>query len=141
MNTDLQPKALARGTLASIDDGQLVLAVDHTDYRIQLAMTVPAGEIDVPVGKRIKGVIHATALRMHPARGGGRFIEPVWGAPRIVAGTVVTVDEANRRVLVDAGVPMWVTAPPGQDFSVIGEGELVNFYVESGATFRPVIQP
>ncbi len=42
-------------------------------------------------------------------------------------------------MLVDAGVPMWVTAPPGQDFSVISEGELVNFYVKSGTTFRPVI--
>ena len=139
MSTDVQPEALARGTLESIEDGKLVLAVAHSEYRIHLVLTVPAGEIDVPVGKRIKGVIHATALRMHPARGGGQFIEPVWGAPRIVAGTVKHVDEPKRRVLVDAGVPMWVTAPPGQDFSVIGEGELINFYVESGTTFRPVI--
>ena len=139
MSTDVQPEALARGTLESIEDGQLVLAVANSEYRIHLALTVPAGEIDVPVGKRIKGVIHASALRMHPARGGGRFIEPVWGAPRIVAGTVMHVDEPKRRVLIDAGVPMWVTAPPGQDFSVIGEGELINFYVKSGATFRPVI--
>ncbi len=92
MSTDVQPEALARGTLESIEDGRLVLAVAHSEYRIHLTLTVPAAEIDVPVGKRIKGVIHASALRMHAARGGGRFIEPVWGAPRIVAGIVKHVD-------------------------------------------------
>ena len=140
VTTDVQPEALARGTLVSFDDDCLVLAVPHTEYRIHLVPTVPAGEINVAVGKRIKGVIQAKALRIHPASGGGQFIEPVWGAPRIVAGKVIAVDEPNGRVLVDVSVPMWVTAPDGQDFSVIRPGELVNFYVESGATFRPVIR-
>lgn len=101
--------------------------------------TVPAGEIASPVGKRIKGTISARALRMHPSVGGGRFIEPVWGAPRIVAGAVMAIDEAKRRILVDVSVPMWVTAPEGQDFGVLKKGALVNFYVESGTSFRPRI--
>ena len=140
VTTDVQPEALARGTLVSLDEQTLVLAVPHTDYQIHLVPTVPPGEIDVTEGKPVRGVIEAKALRIHPAEGGGKFIEPVWGAPRIVAGKVIAVDEPNRRVLVQASVPMWVTAPEGQDFSVITEGGLVNFYVESGATFRPVIR-
>jgi hypothetical protein len=32
---------------------------------------------------------------------------------------------------------MWVEAPKDQDLGVIREGELVNFYVESGACFEP----
>lgn len=134
-----QNEALARGILESHEDGQVVLAVDHSDYRLHLVPTVPPGEIDVPVGKRIQGIIEARALRMHAAHGGGRFIEPVWGAPRIVAGEVLAVEPDKRRVLVDVSVPIWVTAPANQDFSVIREGELVNFYIESGATFRPVV--
>ena len=137
MTTDTQPGALARGVLESLTDDEIVLAIPHTAYRLHLVPTRAAGEVDVPVGKRIRGVIEAQALRIHPARGGGRFIEPVWGAPRIVAGEVLQVDQANQRVLVDAGVPMWVTGPDEQDLSLLVEGQLVNFYVQSGATFSP----
>ena len=140
MTPHLEDQALARGVLESLSDAKLVLSIPGTDYKLQLVPTVPVGEIDVQVGGKIKGLIQAKALRIHPARAGGRFIEPVWGAPRIVAGRVVALDPASHRVLVDAAVPMWVTAPPGQDLSVIREGQLINFYVESGATFRPVIE-
>src|SRR5262245_29397375 len=98
---------LARGVLQSLTDDLLVLAIPGTDYRLHLVPTVPAGEIDASAGSKIKGQIQAKALRIHPARGGGRFIEPVWGAPRIVAGVVLAIDPANRRVCVDAAVPMW----------------------------------
>ena len=140
MTNDVESQALARGVLASLNDGILVLAPSGTNYKLHLVPTVPLGEITTPLGKRIKGTIHARALRIHAATGGGRFIEPVWGAPRIVAATVIARDESKRRVLVDAGVPMWVSAPSGQDFGVIREGELVNFYVESGTGFHPVIR-
>ena len=140
MPPNLDSQSLARGVLDSVGNDLLVLRVSGTDYKLHLVPTVPAGEIATPPGKRIKGTIRATALRMHPAQGGGRFIEPVWGAPRIVAGQVMAVDGEKNRVLVDACVPIWVRAPEGQDSSVIREGELINFHVESGATFTPVIE-
>ena len=34
---------------------------------------------------------------------------------------------------------MWVTGPAGQDLDTLREGNLVNFYGQSGTTFRPVI--
>lgn len=139
MTTETEPKALARGILESLEDDELVLSIPHSEYRLHLVPTVPAGEFGGYVGKRIRGVIQAVALRIHRAQAGGQFIEPIWGAPRIVAGTVGSIDESTRRVLVDASVPMWVTVPVGQDLESLHEGDLVNFYVQSGATFRPVI--
>ncbi len=138
MSLNVQDKAFVRGVLESILDGLIVLGIPHTEYKLHLVPAGPPGELAADVGKRIRGTIEARALRMHRARGGGRFIEPVWGAPRIVAGSVIGVDEARRRVLVDVSVPMWVEAPPGQDFTILRAGELVNFYVESGASFRPL---
>ncbi|MHC4129221.1 MAG: hypothetical protein ACYTE6_08835 [Planctomycetota bacterium] len=135
MSTDDETRALTRGVLEALDDHELVLAVPHTEYRLHLA---PACDITAAIGSPIRGTLHAKALRMHAAQGGGRFIEPVWGAPRIVAGTVRARDEQQRRLLVDTGVPMWVEVPPGQDLGAIREGELLNFYVESGTRFRPV---
>lgn len=132
-----QTLALARGVLRSLSDECLVLGIPGTDYEIHLVPTVPADQIRTPVGRRVTGTIEAKALRMHAAEGGGRFIEPLLGQPRIVAGTVVSIDEPGGRVLVDVAVPMWVNWQPGQDLSVLGEGRLVNCYVESGATFTP----
>lgn len=137
MPADTRDKAVVRGVLESIEDGVLVLGIPHTEYRLHLVAAVPLRELEAEPGRRIRGTIEAKSLRVHRARGGGRFIEPVWGAPRIVAGTVLAADQARRRVLVDVSVPMWVEVPPGQDFTILREGELVNFYVESGATFRP----
>jgi hypothetical protein len=137
VSTDDHAQALTRGVLEALDDSELVLAVHHTAYRLHLAPTVPAERLSAQVGGVIKGTIRAKALRMHPTRGGGQFIEPVWGAPRIVAGRVREVDATGRRVLVDTPVPMWVEAPKGQDLDIIRKGELVNFYVESGTRFEP----
>jgi hypothetical protein len=125
---------MARGVVESADAGRLVLRIPQTDYRLHL---VPTGPINVDPGKRIKGVIHAKALRLFATQGGGKFIEPVIGEPRIVAGMVLAVDALARRVLVDVAVPMWMTLDDRQPKLEVSVGELVNCYVESGMTFTP----
>jgi len=134
----IDPRAIARLVLESAGDDRIILSVPGTDYRLHLAPAVPAKPIATPPGKRLKGAIHARALRIHPAKGGGRFIEPIDGMPRIVAGAVLSVDAEARQAIVDVGVPMVVSMREDQDLSVLVEGELVNFYVESGATFAPI---
>ncbi|MHC5023631.1 MAG: hypothetical protein ACYTGG_06930, partial [Planctomycetota bacterium] len=92
MSTKIQSQGLARGRLDAVSDELIELSLPGTDYHLHLAPTVPAAEIGTPVGKRITGRIEARALRIHPAGGGGQFIEPVWGMPRIVAGRVLSLD-------------------------------------------------
>ncbi len=128
---------LVRGVLESLAEDKLVLNIPGTDYRLTLVPAVPASAITTPVGRRIKGTIHANALRIHAAAGGGRFIEPVYGTPRIVAGKVLEIDEANRQLVVDVAVPMTITTLPEQRFDIFTVGSMVNFYVNSGATFTP----
>ncbi len=125
--------AVARGIVSLLPDGRISLHPAHTDYHIHLRCDAALAD-----GKRARGVVEADALRIHPAKGGGRFIEPVSGEPRIIAGTVRAVDAAKRRVLIDAVIPMWLTATAVQDFGVIREGGLVNCHIRSGAIFRPV---
>ena len=138
MTTNVETEGIARGVLDEVDDQHLVLAVSGTEYRLRLAIAADEGELASHVGKRIKGRIHATALRMHAAQAGGRFIEPVWGAPRIVSGAVLSGDEAKNRLLIDVSVPMWVTMADGQQAKDFGEGQMVNFYVTSGTRFELV---
>jgi len=109
-----------------------VFSVPGTDYELHL---VPDSTIAVEPGKRIKGVIHATALRMHPAEAGGQFIEPIYGPPRIVQGIVMRADTAKKRVLMDMCVPVWVTLHGGNDIAAFHPGDTWNCYVESGTRF------
>jgi len=137
-NAQAPQQEIARGILESLSDHALVLSAPGTDYQLHLTPSVPASQIATPPGKRIKGTIHARALRMFTAAGGGRFIEPIWGEPRIVAGYVLAVDQPTNRVLVDAAVPMWMTLEPRQSADSFKVGELVNCYVASGTRFTPV---
>ncbi len=138
MTTNVETDGIAQGVLDELGDEHLVLAVSGTEYRLRLAIAADGSKMASHVGKRIKGRIHATALQMHAAQAGGRFVEPVWGAPRIVSGTVLTVDEAKNRLLVDVAVPMWVTVADEQHATDFAEGQMVNFYVTSGTSFELV---
>jgi len=138
VTANVETDGIARGVLEELGDEHLVLGVPGTEYRLRLAIAADRSKMASHVGRRIKGHIHATALWMHAAQAGGRFVEPVWGAPRIVSGTVLTVDEAKNRLLVDVSVPMWVTLADGQQATDFGKGQIVNFYVTSGTSFELV---
>lgn len=127
---------LASGILESLTEDRLVLSIPGTDYRLHLVPAVPSAAFP-PVGQRIKGTIHAEALRIHTAGAGGGFIEPVYGVPRIIAGRVLDFDAEKHQVIVHAGVPMVITTLPEQRFDILAIGSMVNFYVKSGATFTP----
>ena len=131
----LAERAVARCIVRAVNGDTVRLALPGTDYELHLRLAAP---LTVAAGQRVTGTIEAKALRIHPARAGGQFIEPIAGEPRIVAGTVLLSDPERRRVLIDCAVPMWLDAGEGQDFSVIEEGGLVNCHVQSGVEFREV---
>jgi hypothetical protein len=57
-----------------------------------------------------------------------------------VQGTVYEVDGPNDRLLMDVVVPMWITVESevtGQVASDFAQGDLLNFYLESGTSFTP----
>lgn len=126
---------LVRGVLESANGSEITISIPGTEYRLRFAQ---GGATAVHPGKRIKGHIHAKALRMHKADAGGGFIEPIMGQPRIVQGVVRGVDQASNRLLCDVVVPMWVEPFDGQQATEFTAGDMVNFYVQSGITFTPV---
>lgn len=129
---------VCRAILEAKSDGEVVLSLPGTSYRLHLKPTVSAAAITTEIGKRIRGVVRGKAQRMHLAAAGGRFIEPVYGHPRIVQGTVLAVDTAANRLLIEMVIPAWLDVAEGQKASEFAPGTLVNMYVESGMTFTPV---
>jgi hypothetical protein len=128
------PGSVANLRVIEVRPEFVIFEVPGTEYRLHLATTSPLGGREA---KRVHGEIHAKALRMHRSDTGGRFIEPIYGQPRIVQGEVLAVDVAGRRVLMDMAVPVWVSVQPAQDLDAIQPGELWNCYVESGTRFEP----
>lgn len=133
----IDPK-LARGVLAAIvaptatKPGFIKMTFLNTNYELHLLTTVP---IRTPIGKRLIGTIHARAKRIDTVQTGGRYVEPVYGRPRRVQGTVVAVE--GGEVVVDAGMPIHCTpTDPRQQASGFTRGDFVSFDVLDGAEFR-----
>lgn len=107
--------------------------VPNTSYELHLVPTTP---VSVEAGKRIIGIIRAQARRVDIVQTGGRYVEPVFGRPRRVQGTIVKIGESA--IVVDAGVPIHCSLKDDRQMPDQFEiGQLVSFDVLDGATFSP----
>lgn len=127
----------ARARLHTNGDDVVVLAFDGTDYQLHLTVLK---RLDQEEGKRVKGVIRGGARRIDRIGTGGKFVEPVYGSPRRVAGRIVAIDAEHNTVTVDAGMP-FVLKPTAQnqratDFSV---GDFITTAVMPGTSFAPAV--
>lgn len=136
--TKIDP-AVARGVLNEIvpptatKPGFIKFAVPNTSYELHLR---PTADITTQPGKRILGVIRVEARRIDATGTGGRFVEPVFGRPRRVQGTVIRAEAGA--VVVDAGVPIHLVPTDGrQRPEQFQPGEMVGCDVLDGATFTP----
>ena len=123
------------GTVHAVGDGMFSLSLPGTDYRIDLVIegSPPA------VGEKVSGTIHARAQRVDVISGGGRYVEPVFGRPRRVQGTIVGGDLNENAIFVAAGGAnlVCVLTDPRQQAGQFNLSEMVTFDVERGARFTP----
>ena len=113
-------------------EGQcVILSVPDNAYRIRLDWQGNSA----PTTGRVKGTIRVHALRVHSAASGGRFIEPLMGAPRIVAGRVESIDQESATIALRSVVPMRVALECREDLAACSVGELVHFHVRSAGVF------
>jgi hypothetical protein len=133
--------SLARGVLDEVVEATathpafLKISIPNTSYELHL---LPTGHVATAPGKRIVGTIRARCRRIDEVLTGGRFIEPVYGRPRRVQGTIVAIDTPGNAIVVDATVPIHCTpTDPRQKATDFKPGQLVSFDVLDGATFTP----
>lgn len=130
--TKIDP-ALARGELLQTASTHIVFGVPNTSYQLHL---VPTSPITTAVGKRLIGTIRVQARRIDVVGTGGQFVEPVFGRPRRVQGTVVRSE--GGAVVVDAGVPIHaVPTDARQKPEQFEVGQMVSFDAVAGGTFTP----
>ncbi len=130
---------LARGTLLEVvaetatKPGYIRFGIPNTNYELHLR---PEGQIAARVGGRLVGVVKAQSRRIDVVQTGGEYIEPVYGRPRRVQGTVRAVN--GGAVVVDAGLPIHlVPTDARQKAEQFQPGQFVSCDVLDGATFTP----
>lgn len=138
--TDKIDPSLARGLFAgeiaatATRPALIKLTFHNTNYELHLR---PAGDQAAPfpeIGKRIIGTIKAQARRIDTVGAGGQYLEPVFGRPRRVQGTVTALK--GDAVVIQAGVPIHCTpTAPGQKASDFEVGDFVTCAVLDGASF------
>ncbi|MBX3357791.1 MAG: hypothetical protein KF745_05115 [Phycisphaeraceae bacterium] len=110
-----------------------IVSFPNTDYRTYL---VPTGAVTAQPGKRVSGTVQARARRIDSVLTGGRYVEPVYGHPRRVQGSVIAVTPGA--VVVNAGFPIHCTpTDPRQKASDFQVGDFVSFDVMEGASLSP----
>ncbi|TVQ60510.1 MAG: hypothetical protein EA378_11615 [Phycisphaerales bacterium] len=134
-----RPLHIALGKLLEVVDATatkpsyIVVSFPNTSYRIHLH---PQGAIRTELGKRIEGVIQADARRVDKVGSGGRYVEPVFGRPRRVQGSIVAKDDKANTITVHAGVPIVCRLTDArQRADQFEPGDFVSFDVLRGATF------
>ncbi|XAM01140.1 hypothetical protein OT109_07085 [Phycisphaeraceae bacterium D3-23] len=135
--TPTDPTALpvVTGVVASVGEGCIELKLPGTDYKFKL---VVAADFGAQVGEKVSGVVRAQARRMDVVTAGGRFVEPIYGRPRRVQGTVSGGSVTDNAVYVTAGPRLCITPLSPQTASDFALGQMVSFDVEPGARFDRV---
>ncbi len=121
-----------RGIALEREGERLVLGLAGTDYRLHLVVD---GGAAIVVGKAVVGTICARARRVDVIDAGGRYIEPVYGRPRRVQGSVVAVDAGVNTLTVHGGCAVVCELVAGQRAGDFCVGQMVSFDVERGAWF------
>lgn len=134
---------LVRGTLVeavaatATKPAFIKLTFANTSYEMHL---IPTGPITAEPGKRIIGTIRAKARRIDITETGGRFVEPVYGRPRRVQGTVIAIDAGANAVVVDATVTIHCAPTDARQRATdFQPGQFVGFDVLDGATFTQAV--
>jgi hypothetical protein len=134
--TAKQDQTLAQGKLLGQSPGMLVLGLPGTDYQLHLAVKQ---EVKPGIGGQVQGRILARAKRVDKVRAGGRYVEPVYGRPRRVQGTVMDRNPQRNSLTVHCGcaIECFLT-DSRQQAAQFALGDLVSFDVERGAAFEPL---
>ncbi len=132
----MKPVAQFESIVKAVEAKTVILHPPGNHYELQFSLD--GGIEPGMLGNRILGTAHANALKVHQASGGGAFIEPLQGEPRIVAGRVIRCDE-DGVVLVRSAIPLLIRVEQESDLAKCRLGEFINFHVESGMVFRPCV--
>lgn len=110
----------------SIKDGIITLRVPGSNYANSFAI---AGDLPATVapGARVRGTIVAPAWKVDSVELGGNYVEPLFGRPRRMQGTILAVNAATNELTVQVGYEATVKLPEGAKAGDYKPGQRVGW--------------
>jgi len=109
----------------ALENNLVTLKVPGTNYQNSF---VVSGALDgLKVGSRVRGRIVAPAWKVDRVELGGNYVELLFGRPRRMQGTILSVDEAANCLTVQVGYEATVQLPAGSKASEFQVGERVGW--------------
>lgn len=84
----------------SVENGIVTLRVPGNNYRNSFAVADEAG---LAAGSRVRGKVMAPAWKVDRVETGGNYVEPLYGRPRRMQGTILSIDTAANTLTVQVG--------------------------------------
>src|SRR5690348_1949327 len=95
----------------AVENGIVTLKVPGSNYRNSFVFHGDPAAL--AVGGRVRGSIHAPAWKVDRVELGGNYVEPLFGRPRRMQGTILSVNSAKNELTVQVGYEATVKLPAG----------------------------
>jgi hypothetical protein len=133
----------ARGKVLRVEGDLVVFNPAGTNYELHLklrgAATPPA-----PSPYAVSALIRCTVRKLWTMPGGGNFVTPIFGAPKVAQGRVRYLEE--RLAVIQAGTPILLSLPPEETSydlinGPVAPGVMINATLLAGGTIELLHAP
>ncbi len=110
-----------------VDDvagNEITLRATGNNYRNTFVVTDATG---LAAGERVEGTIHAPAWKIDRVEMGGNYVEPLFGRPRRMQGTILSVNASTNELTVKVGYEVTVKLPVKYKASEFLPGQRVGW--------------
>ena len=119
----------------SVENGLVTLRVPGSNYRNSFKVVGAAAGLTP--GSRVRGAIHAPAWKVDRVELGGNYVEPLFGRPRRMQGTILAVNPSANELTVQVGYEATVKLPTGARADSFKPGERIGWDNIEIPTFQP----
>ncbi len=106
----------------AVEDGTITLKTPGNNYRTSFKV---AGVSGLKAGDRVTGTIHAPAWKVDRVELGGNYVEPLFGRPRRMQGTILSVNTSTNELTVLTAYEVVVKLPDRYQASQFAPGTRV----------------
>jgi len=111
---------MGRYIVDSAGEGVVTLRTPNNNYRTSFKLPQGAKAVG-ETGDVVYGKIHAPAWKAEAVSAGGNYVEPLYGRPRRMVGTVLAINQGTNELTVKTPYEVIVKLPGkyrAQDFEV-----------------------
>ncbi|HVX83953.1 MAG TPA: hypothetical protein VH253_03980 [Phycisphaerae bacterium] len=124
--------------IESLADNAVTLRVPGMNYQNTFAFHPNSSGVEnLQPGHRIRGTIHAPAWKVDRVDMGGNYVEPLFGRPRRMQGTILSVNAAANELTVQVGYEVTVRLPEKYRAADYQPGQRVGWDNIDIPTFEP----